>query len=438
MECIKANIIFDKKQTIMDVELATMYAVAEIDIKDMDFEVLKVLAVLRRSEIVKKVKNTPYYEKDFELSIEKNKLRKSIKKAVEETRGQVVTCLGKLVGFYYTVCCNGSTANSEDIIDEKINYLRRIYCDKCQKRDSHRRFHLREYEEETKKRYSFKNEGCGIFSDVKRDEEGRIKSLNFLGEIITGKELMKKLNIKSNRVYFKEEVINLKVEGEGEGLGMCIEGAMTLAKEGYEYEDIIKYYYTGVDFEMIGSEGANNLVGKVFLLDPGHGGDDKGNSRDGLYESHIALGIAQKLKELIEGIKGEVYLTREGDTSISLTDRAASANKINPDFFISLHLNAFIMPGVNGCEGYCYENDKEAIELAEKILDEIEKSVGIKKRKVNESDLFLLRESRVPSIIIECFYITGNKDSEIIDDNIEEKISKAMFEGICKYFDIVI
>ncbi|MEG2338064.1 MAG: N-acetylmuramoyl-L-alanine amidase [Clostridium sp.] len=438
MECIKANIVFDKKQTIMDVELATMYAVAEIDIKDIEFEVLKVLAVLRRSEVVKKVKNTPYYEKDFELSIEKNKIRKSVKKAVEETEGQVVTCFGKLVGFYYTMCCNGATANSEDILDEKINYLRHIYCDKCQKRDGHRRFHLREYEEETRKRYSFKNEGCGIFSNVERDEEGRIKSLNFLGETMTGKELMMKLNLKSNKIYFKEEVINLKIEGEGDGLGICMEGAMTLSKEGLSYEEIIKYYYTGVDFEMIGSEGANNLVGKVFLLDPGHGGDDKGNSRDGLFESQIALSVGQKLKELIESKKGEVYLTRDEDVSISLTDRAAMANKIKPDFLVSLHLNAFIMPGVNGCEGYCYENDKEAIELAEKILDEIEKSVGIKKRKVNESDLFLLRESRVPSLILECLYITGNKDAEVIDENIEEKLANAIFEGICKYFDIVI
>ncbi|MEG0371353.1 MAG: N-acetylmuramoyl-L-alanine amidase [Clostridium sp.] len=436
MECIKANVILDNKPTVLDIEMATIYAIGDIDIKEIDHEVLKVLAVLKRSEVVKKVKNTPYYEKDYEVSIRKRKIRKSIKRAVDETRGVVVLCGNKLIQMYFTMCCSGSTANSEDVIGEKINYIRRIYCDKCSKKESYRRFSVKEYEDEIGRKSSFREDSKDVFSSIERDDEGRIKTVSFLGDNITGNELMKKLDVKSNKVYFKEEIINLKIEGEGEGLGICIEGAGRLASEGKTYKDIINYYYTGVEFEVLGGQGANTLNGKVFLLDPGHGGVDRGNSREGLYESEIVLGIVLKLKELIEERRGEVHLTREDDVGVSLTDRAAIANKISPDFLISVHLNAFIMPGVNGAESYCFEEDNEAMELSQKILDQIENGVGIKKRKVNNGDVFLLRESRVPSIILECLYITGNKDIEFLNDEIKEKIANAMFMGICDYYDI--
>lgn len=438
MESVKVKILLDSKEAIVDVETATLYAISSLNFDDIGYEVLKALVVLKRSEIFKCVKNTPYYEKQYEISLKKKKMKKTIKKAIDDTKGEVVLSNDKLVSLYYTMSCGGATSNSEDVIGEKINFLRRIYCSNCSKNQSYKRFTLSEYEKLEGKESSFKEESQNVFNDVERDESGRIKNLNFLGDRLTGKEFMKKLNLKSNRVYFKEEVIRLKVEGEGDGLGICIEGAEALSKEGKSYKDIIEYYYTGIVFENIEEGISNSLGGKVFLIDPGHGGDDSGNVRGNIKESDIVLKVASKLKKLLEEKQAKVHLTRSEDEAITLTDRAEKANEIRPDFLISLHLNAFIMPGVNGSEAHCYDEDIEAIELSELILDEVEKDVGFKKRKVNIGDYFILRESRVSSLILEYFYLTGGRDIELLTDGIEERLALATFNGICRYYDIVI
>lgn len=436
MECIKTNILLDNKETLIDVEKATHYAMCNIEMKELEYEVLKALVVLKRSEIFKKVKNTPYYEKDYVISIKKKKTRKILKKALEETNGEVVISNGRLAELYYTLCCSGATSNSEDIIDKKLNYIRKVYCDKCSKKEGYRKYSLSECEEVSGKSLAFKEESQNIFSEVERDSSGRIKSLNILGEEFSGIDFMKKLNLKSSKVYFKEEVINIKTEGDGEGLGICIEGAQRLAKEGKDYRDIISYYYTSIDFRVLGGESSNTLEGKVFLLDPGHGGEDQGNIRDTIVESEYVLLISKYLKSLLEEKKAKVSLTREEDTLITLSERAQMANEIKPDFFISLHLNAFVMPGVNGAEAHCYELDEEAFELSEHILNEIEEGLNIKKRKVNIGDYFILRESKVSSVILECFYLTGSKDIQLLGKNSEEDLANAIFKGICKYYDI--
>ncbi len=437
MECVKTNILIDNKETTIDVEKATMYAVSAMDIGEIEYEVLKSIVVLKRSELFKKVKNTPYYEKNYIVSIKKKKTKKIVKKAVEDTRGEVVLCNEKLVSLYYTMCCSGATANSEDVIDEKLTYIRKVYCTKCSNKESFKSIDVSDLKSITKKDVLFREEGMGIISNIERDEEGRIKSLTILGEKYSGKDIMKKLRLKSNKIYFKEEAIGIKTLGEGNGLGMCIEGAESLYKEGKTYEDIIKYYYTGVSFEKVGVDIANTLRGKVFLLDPGHGGEDSGNTLGEIKESEYVMDISLKLKELLEGKGAKVYLTREDDSNITLSERADVANKIKPDFFISIHLNSFVMPGVNGCEAYCYSEDNEAIELSDTILSEIEKSTRIKKRKVNIGDYFILRESKVNSMIIECFYLTGNIDNSLINKKTIDNLAKAFYSGVCKYYDII-
>lgn len=436
VENIKAKILLDNKEIALDVETATLYAISDIDIKDMEYELLKVLAVLKRSEVFKKVRSSPYYEKDLRISVKKRKIRKSFKKAVEETKGEVVFSNDKLVELYYTMCCGGVTSNAEDIIGKKLDYIRKVYCDKCKERESYRKIILDKSTLKVDKEPSFNNDVKNIFSDVVRNEEGRIQSVNILGETLSGEEFIKRLNLKSNKVLFKEEVLNLKVLGEGLGLGICIEGAQKLAKEGKKYKEIIEYYYTNIRFDTFDKDNYSDLNGKVIVLDPGHGGEDKGNIIEGFVESEIVLDIAKKLKPLLEKKNIKVHLTREENENRSLTDRIDIANKIKPDFLLSLHLNAFLMPGVNGCEAHCYELDGDAVELSNFILNEIENRVKIKKRKVNFGDYLILRESKSSTIIIECLYLTGNKDIKFLDEDISEKIAKAIYKGICKYYNL--
>jgi N-acetylmuramoyl-L-alanine amidase len=82
---------------------------------------------------------------------------------------------------------------------------------------------------------------------------------------------------------------------------------------------------------------------RLLMLDPGHGGDDHGaRGETGLRESHLVLELAQRVKALLAQRLPEtrVLLTRDSDAFVSLEQRAAMANVVGADAFVSIHLNA--------------------------------------------------------------------------------------------------
>src|SRR5438309_8422837 len=83
-------------------------------------------------------------------------------------------------------------------------------------------------------------------------------------------------------------------------------------------------------------------VGNVqtVVLDPGHGGYDKGQvSRYG-YEKDFALDVARKLRPLLQANGLRVIMTREGDYFVPLEVRAKIANAAPNSIFVSIHFNA--------------------------------------------------------------------------------------------------
>jgi N-acetylmuramoyl-L-alanine amidase len=93
---------------------------------------------------------------------------------------------------------------------------------------------------------------------------------------------------------------------------------------------------------------------RSVVLDPGHGGDENGaRGPGGTLEKNVTLGIAGRLKALIETRLGlRVFLTREDDRTMSLDERTAFANNQQADAFISIHANASVRPTMQGAEVY--------------------------------------------------------------------------------------
>ena len=221
------------------------------------------------------------------------------------------------------------------------------------------------------------------------------------------------------------------------GLGICLEGAKKLAQEGRNYKEIINYYYTGVTFKELSEEDIlNKLNHEKIVIDPGHGGEDFGNLHDNVCEKDANMSIAEILKGKLEAKGAEVIMTRNGDETVTLSDRTAKINDERPKFFISIHQNFFEAPGVNGLEAYCYDKDYEANALAEIIANEISNGTGIKNRGVKKRDYYILREAKVSGIIIECMYISGDDDIKRYNIHSYEKIAQSIYEGICKYYNI--
>jgi stage II sporulation protein D len=418
----------------------------ELDIFNYNIEVIKALAVLLRSKLFKRIKNSSYYiSGEDTMEIDENAYealkaehREIILRAMKETSGVIVESGGKAVDLYYTVCCGGGTANSEDVMGYRLNYLRKVLCRYCGDDFSESIVGVNEIREKVLgKGPLYKDEVDNVFKNVKRDETGRIIEIEVLGRVMSGKEFMRLLELEGNRVFFTEEAIRLKIKGIGGGLGICLKGADSLANQGMSYKDIISYYYTGVKIERINEGNVENyLTGRMIAIDPGHGGDDRGNIHLNIVEKNVNYAIALYLKGLLEGIGAEVIMTRNGDEDIALGERIKLINSKRPDFFISVHQNSFASPGVNGVEAYCYAGDREAIKLSDVILKEISSTLGIKYRGVKTGDYYLLREARISGLILETMYITGNQDTTKYNEENYSLIAKAICKAICSFYGV--
>lgn len=83
--------------------------------------------------------------------------------------------------------------------------------------------------------------------------------------------------------------------------------------------------------------------GRVIVLDPGHGGRNPGaKGPTGLRESDVALSIARRVRHSLRRMlpDADVIMTRDDDHDVSLEERAAIANAVRADLFVSIHLNA--------------------------------------------------------------------------------------------------
>ena len=97
------------------------------------------------------------------------------------------------------------------------------------------------------------------------------------------------------------------------------------------------------------------LTLRKIVIDPGHGGNDPGAiGKRGVREKDITLAISKRLKEALErqmpGVR--VFLTREKDKYVSLTQRTQYANNLNADLFVSIHVNSAPDRKTRGIETY--------------------------------------------------------------------------------------
>ena len=103
---------------------------------------------------------------------------------------------------------------------------------------------------------------------------------------------------------------------------------------------------------------------QTVVIDPGHGGDDRGaKGARGLEEKAFTLDIARRLRGLLEGRMGvRVVLTRDDDRAVPLDARAAIANSSKANLFLSLHVNASLASSLTGAEVYHLQLDREGEE----------------------------------------------------------------------------
>ena len=194
------------------------------------------------------------------------------------------------------------------------------------------------------------------------------------------------------------------------------------------------------------------ISNKIIVIDPGHGGVDPGAvSKNGVKEDEINLIIALKLKRLIEQSGGIVIMTRETDkglyTSESKTLRQMKTEDLHnrkklidaseSDVFISIHLNSFIRSTYYGAQTFYKEDSKESENFALTIQKELRNILDKENHRQpqHRDDVFLLNEVSVPSVLVECGFLSNSKEEELlIDETYQEKIAWSIYIGLMNYF----
>jgi stage II sporulation protein D len=436
---------------------------------DMHIELIKVQAIIIRTQIVRIAKIfggqgcSKYTGCDicddghcFNIADESylkeiwrdkyNEYMEKINKAVKDTEGLIITVKNKPIDPKYHSTCGGSTENSENVIGNEVVYLRKVLCDHCYNSpywDRYKDMTVEEIEERLNINFprlssNLQCEIKGFIEDIIKDENGRVKSVKIGGKIYKGKDIMKILNLNSTRFSIAPVVIRFYTRGKGHGLGLCQYGGNQMAIEGYSYNDIINYYFTGIEIKKYEKPCINKpLSGKIIVIDPGHGGE---NSEDaigpnGLREKDIVLNISKKLKKSLIELGAKVYLTREKDEYVSLVQRAKLGNEIRPNFFISIHLNSFPNSSIHGCEIYHYRNDKDSGSLGKAIMKCMVNNLNTVDRGVKIADFFLLREVSVSSIHLEVDYITNSEVEKKLSNQLYiSRIADSIAEGIIEYY----
>lgn len=188
------------------------------------------------------------------------------------------------------------------------------------------------------------------------------------------------------------------------------------------------------------SPGIKKTLAPLIVIDPGHGGMDKGASSGGVEEKSPTLETALLIKKYLIQKGYRVLLTRTSDTFISLDQRAAIANNCHCKLFVSIHYNAAKSAEAKGIEVYHFDSkdatrSKSSKKLATCLLHRLIANTGAKSRGVKAGNFHVIRETTMPAVLIEGGFITNSGERSLIrDEKYLDRIARSVAEGIDRYF----
>ncbi len=171
-----------------------------------------------------------------------------IKEAVLATEDLIMYHNNKPIKAYYYAMSNGYTESSLNVFNEQNDYLEVIESPFDQD-NSHT---LTISKEKFCQSLDITCSNVKI-SNILKDESNRVASITINNHVFTGIEVRKKLSLRSTDFVItpQEENIIIETKGYGHGVGMSQTGANNMAKLGYSYEEILKYYYQNIEIATI-------------------------------------------------------------------------------------------------------------------------------------------------------------------------------------------
>lgn len=247
---------------------------------EFPLEALKAQAVAARTYVVKRtsaggIENPPHAGADVcddhrhgQAWLPREELKKrwgtvryynyyyKVKKAVDETRGQVLTCQGELIDAAYHASCGGRTENAEDVWKYEVPYLKSVPCPYDSDPDPVQTasFSFEQVDQALGTSLAAvpaagKEKAARDIKLVEKTDAGRPKVLQIGSRQFRAAAVRDLLGLRSTRFTWNIEgdTVTFTTTGYGHGVGLCQYGAKGMAEHGYNYRIILGHYYSGAE-----------------------------------------------------------------------------------------------------------------------------------------------------------------------------------------------
>ncbi|RJQ83350.1 N-acetylmuramoyl-L-alanine amidase [Pseudonocardiaceae bacterium YIM PH 21723] len=183
------------------------------------------------------------------------------------------------------------------------------------------------------------------------------------------------------------------------------------------------------------------LRGKRIVIDPGHGGQDRGVMAAGVAEADIAWDLARRLEGRMVATGMEALLSRGAQACPADGERAMFANETAADLFISLHVDAHESPQASGVACYHWGNGNGTTTssvgemLAGFIQRELVARTGMLDCHIMPKTWDILRLTKCPAVRIEVGYLTNPEDRRrLLDPAFRDVVAEGILIAVKRLY----
>ncbi len=182
------------------------------------------------------------------------------------------------------------------------------------------------------------------------------------------------------------------------------------------------------------------LPGKVVVVDPGHGGSDRGATGHGLQEAAIVEDLAARLEGRLTAVGVRALLTRGVDNCPTDAERARFANDAGADLLLSLHVDRSPSPRCHGVASYHFGAGRGTTstvgeQLASLVQREVVARTDLLDCHVHEKTWELLRLTRMPVVRLELGHVTHPGDAaRLADPAFRDTVAEAVLVAVQRLY----
>ena len=157
-----------------------------------------------------------------------------------------------------------------------------------------------------------------------------------------------------------------------------------------------------------------------------------GATRNNVYEKDIVLDMSKRVEKLLTKKGYIVKMTRKDDATVSLQERVDFSESIQPDVYVSIHVNSSNSDAPTGIETHYYKDN--SLELAKYVHASMLNNVNAKDRGLFKSKFYVINHTTSPAILVETGFISNPSErAQLVTESRKNATAKAIAEGIDEY-----